>query len=421
MTENIFLHQFYYYFISGFRIFRIYILYLHKNNQTMEYSEEQLKKAERYTNTAISVFSFLQNLPSPLGEFVFKRIVEDAYKVAEIIPAKEAIQQLIESICNSIETSRNLSQVYECLEVIKYQKEIDAMEKEQLREFLLEEYRSKELPNASALVLAYSCFSPASVDDEYIENLKASVRSRMLPLTKAKFKNNILYKNAFQELGYKTFFLNWIYGELPDFDELFFNWYCKGEILHSILDTAFNCEVSIISRSLMQHIQKECRNNYLLCNAFQNVYNSYKECTLVPVVTFKSGKDMEDEYQSPILALPRIQVDGTNVSEICLFNLYDHLHKRGDIHCSFEEFTAVFSGRDSIAQPIKWYSSASKLAAFLLVVRGAGKANKEYSFWAEKLFIQKSGKNAKANTLNQPKYDAQIEYKNIFNKAGIKR
>ena len=51
----------------------------------MKITEEKLKQIEEYTNTAISIFSFLQNIPSPLGEFIFKRIVEDAYSIADVM------------------------------------------------------------------------------------------------------------------------------------------------------------------------------------------------------------------------------------------------------------------------------------------------------------------------------------------------
>ena len=71
---------------------------------------------------------------------------------------------------------------------------------------------------------------------------------------------------------------------------------------------------------------------------------------------------------------------------------------------------------------VKWYIHIIRgLAAFLCIVRGDQSANKEYSNWAAKLFIQKNGKPSSSITLNQPDFDAVKEYKEIFNNAGIKR
>ena len=389
----------------------------------MKITEEKLKQIEEYTNTAISIFSFLQNIPSPLGEFIFKRIVEDAYSIADVMGIDVTRKQLIESICSSIETSKNLDLVYKYLDVMDYREKIDTivMEKDKLYDFLISSSRFKELPDESSLIKAFTCFSPNSVDDEYKENLKVCVRAKILSLDEVKDNGSDLYSNIFQELGYKTLFINWSYGDLPEHDELFFKWYCKGTILNVVIDTVFKCDVNIISKSLMQHIKRECKSNYYLSKAFQNIYNSYRRYTSLPEMSFECISTIEVDNSMMFSALPRIQDSGRDISDECLYKLYQLLTCHGDIQCPFEAFKAVFSGRASFAEPIQWFRSAKILAAFLCIVRGDQSANKEYSNWAAKLFIQKNGKPSSSITLNQPDFDAIKEYKEIFNNAGIKR
>lgn len=208
----------------------------------MKITEEKLKQIEEYTNTAVSIFSFLQNIPSPLGEFIFKRIVEDAYSIADVMGIDVTRKQLIESICSSIETSKNLDLVYKYLDVMDYREKIDTivMEKDKLYDFLISSSRFKELPDESSLIKAFTCFSPNSVDDEYKENLKVCVRAKILSLDEVKDNGSDLYSNIFQELGYKTLFINWLYGDLPEHDELFSNGIVKEQYLMLLLTLSSN-------------------------------------------------------------------------------------------------------------------------------------------------------------------------------------
>ena len=82
------------------------------------YTEGEIKEIDSNTNTAIEVFDFIVKLPSPLGEFVFKRITEDAYYIASVQQSDKVKEQLIESICISFQSSQSVDPVCKYLGIL---------------------------------------------------------------------------------------------------------------------------------------------------------------------------------------------------------------------------------------------------------------------------------------------------------------
>lgn len=398
----------------------------------MELSKGQRDEIERLTNTATEVYGFIMGLPSPLGEFVFKRIVENAYEIASVLPPEVVKRQLVEAISIHKESSKDLFLIYKYLGVVDHYKEIDGliMEKDRLIKRLLDYCSFDNLPSQDLLIRAYTCFSPGAEDDEWLENLKASVRDKITGIIQNINDIGTLSDNCFHELGYKTLYLNWISGDCSDFNKQFIDWYGKGKILNYVIDTIYKCNVYQISFSLWRHIQAECKTHRDLNNAFQACYDSYRKFSNLPEKKFEYEGKEDNDKENVVLALPQILIDPSDgnkesnyaTSEM-VYNLHSYLCARNMIDCTEEDFRAVFGGREKYAEPIKWTSTQLDLANFLYVVRGKNTRDKNYTNDASKVFIQKNGKPCSSVTLNQEDTTAERykEFKKILINIGLKR
>ena len=81
---------------------------------------------DRDVEIAFDVFLFLTSMPSPLAEYVYKRIVDEAYSIANAIPFEKAKSQLIESICGNISTEVvDINPICHFLGVGRYYKDVE--------------------------------------------------------------------------------------------------------------------------------------------------------------------------------------------------------------------------------------------------------------------------------------------------------
>ncbi len=396
----------------------------------MTLTKEQIVQIENLTNTATEVYEFIMNIPSPLGEFVFKRIIENAYEIASVLQPDVVKKQLIEAVSYHMDTSKDMNLVYNYLGVVNHYKELDEvfMEKEKLIECLNRYCSFNELPLQNLLIRSYACFSPGAEGEEWKKNLKVDIRKKIIE----DIQKEEVYPqyNCFQELGYKTLLPNYILGGHSKYRELFSDWYCKGSILSFVIDTVHKCNVNTISVSLWKHIQSECKKHQYLSEAFQKCYESYGVFSNTEKKFEYEGKE-DKSTTHLVLALPQIIIDPNKDTKKANFATYDMLYdlhrrltKRGDIDCGFEAFKAVFSGRENMVQPIMWKTKQQHLANFLCVLRGGEHAkDSQYAKTAATVFIQKDRKPCKFNTLNQEDTQSKSynEYKELFRAIGLNR
>jgi hypothetical protein len=395
---------------------------------------------DKWTDRALATYLFISRLPSPLAEFTFRQVVEDAYNYAMLLPRATRVEIVTEGICEALYYgNENFSALLECLDLSYIDgKDIDEVIAQCDRGLLLEKmkalYKLNDLPPKDGLVNAYASFTPDDfVEDDGIASLKGYLRDKLEQvyceydtsfLDEASSTSNF---SPFMILGYKTFFINWSAGIQPsnrDKDKLFFQWYCKGELLSLVFDVIFRGPVTTVSRLMWKHLNGECGNNYHLKNIVQKQYDEYRVYNpALPAhdFTYKGQDEPSDEREKTryFPALPGIiaNENGSIMTETQLNSLYqtfkdnDYLDER---EAPLDAFKRIFSGKGNFARPIKWNGQQRFLASFLTRARGR-KTSLEYARAAANLFLQKNGKPCKVNTLNQPNEKADRKIESIFN------
>ena len=396
------------------------------------YNEEKTRAIETAVKTAMEVFDFIITLPSPLGEFVFKKIVEDAYSIASVQQFDKVKEQLIKSICYCFEENQSVDPICNYLGINKYYKEVDCLvtDSDKFISKLNELCGFDHLPPIEQLLLTYPCFSYQLNSNIYIDNTKERVRKLVMEREKAEEKNAasdfLEVENCFLKLGFQTLFFKCAGNILPHkYDETFYQWYCNGSIIDTVLDTIFKCGVSSVSRSLWELLVQECERHYYLSIITQKRYDYYR--SYLPGLAYfkfdyKGEKKQENvEYVAALPTIPKSKLDQTPIDSDCISRLHDILYRLGKIDCPFECFNSAFSGITKTTLPIKWLKLQKELASFLYVLRAEGHTNEAYASHAAKVFIQKNGKPCSASTLDQ--YDTEMvkSYKKIFNEVGITR
>ena len=387
-----------------------------------------------WTEKAFSTYLFLSRLPSPLSNFVFKRIIDEAYSIASALPKAVRIDSVLEGISNAIDLNcENFSPLQEYLQIkVSEKNEIDSIiaqyDRREIKKGLCARFKLWDLPAKEDLVDAYLCFSQTVPDDDVIDNHKEIVRNKLTRLLSKygrKFfeKPKIVKLRPFQTLGYKTLFNEWFNDNTDqDMDLLFFRWYCQGDLLNIVLDSIFRGESTTVSQIMWQYIKDACKKDYYLSELTKEQYNEYRRFNpTIPLEAFDFMGLRTIEAKAKSLgvfpALPRI-VDKTKefVPENEIFLLYGKLVQKeylDEKETPFEAFHKVFSGEGRSARPIIWHGRQKQLASFLAFAQG-GSTSKEYSKTATKLFLRENGKPCQMNTLNQPDYKFVNEFDNML-------
>ena len=396
------------------------------------YNEEKTRAIETAVKTAMEVFDFIITLPSPLGEFVFKKIVEDAYCIASVQQIDKVKEQLIKSICYCFEENQSVDPICSYLGINKYYKEVDCLvtDSDKFISKLTELCGFDHLPPIEQLLLTYPCFSYQLNSNIYIDNTRERVRKLVMEREKAEEKNAasdyLEVENCFLKLGFQTLFFKCAGNILPHkYDETFYQWYCNGLIIDTVLDTIFKCGVSSVSRSLWELLVQECEQHYYLSIITQKRYDYYR--SYLPGLAFfmfdyKGEMKQDDvEYVAALPTIPKSKSDQTSIDKDKMSKLHEQLCLRGELNCTTECFISAFSGRAKTTIQIKWLKTQKELATFLYVLRAKEQKNKEYAKMAAKVFIQRNGKSCSWKTLDQPDYEIIRDYRELFNEIGITR
>lgn len=403
-------------------------------DETGSFNEKKLREIGVNAYTAIEVFDFIVKLPTPLGEFVFKRIVEDAYSIASIQSLETIKPQLLRAVCDGIQTSQSVDPICKYLGInnLSDRKEVDrlVMESDELFAKLQSLYKYDHLPPIEDLVRSYSCFSIPVAGDDY-ENSWEDIRKRMLAINDIADNNDSLSSmeksNCFIKLCYQTLFEKLASNNSStQHDVLFYKWYCKGELIDTVFDTIYKCGVTSVSHALWENIVKKCEQNYYLAKIVQERFNYYRLFSPnIASCSFEYKGEKKLEATVVVASLPCIPISKDNRNQIndeCMFELHKMLKLRGEIGCPYQVFLSAFSGRTQTTLPIKWLKGQKELASFLYVLQAKDKVDKEYAEMASKVFVQKNDKPCSAVTLKQPDFGTlRKEYIELFNSVGINR
>lgn len=394
---------------------------------------------DRDVDIALDVFLFLTSIPSPLAEFVYKRIVDEAYSIANAISFEKAKSQLIESICENINTMvEDINPICHFLGISRYYKDMEnsIVDKEALVTLLEQKCAWEKLPSIEGLIQSYPCYSIKITGTEWMADTRATLWNKLTELYETKGKeyfsnsNTILVKNnCFQRLGYQTFFLNWLGNEsVPADDVVFYNWYCRGELMDVVLNTIYTCNNDLISKSLLAWLIHQCELHQSLAIITQIRYDMLRQ--ILPHLSIQSfdykGEKINNSIINPVFALesiPKSKNDSTPIDSHSMEKLYNKLKEMGYIDCVFTEFNSIFSSRCNKVRPIRWLKEVRELANFLLVLRGDNKYSRDYSKRAAQVFVQKSTKPCRMSSIYQAdREESNMQlFKAIFNSAGISR
>ena len=387
-----------------------------------------------WTEKAFSMYRFLAQLPSPLSNILFKRIIDESYYIVSSYPRAEQIDSALEGICDAIDLDCNdFNPLLDYFDIRHIEKdEIDSTiatnDRHEIEDKLKSRIRLRELPAKGDLVDSYPCFSQTVIDDCVLINYKEIVRDKLNRMIAKYGKEYLLSPRSttftpFQTLGYKTSFHEWFNDDSDrHFDNRFFRWYCKGDLLSIFFDTIFRGESTSVSQVLWQYVNNACEKDPYLRDIVQEQYDDYRKFSpSIPPHEFvckgEKPKGATTDSLKLLPALPRFAKDDKKngfLSENEMYTLYEELVRNGYLDSNdtpVEAFLRVFSGSGKTARPIKWLGSQKELATFLYIAQGET-TSKKYSKTAAGLFLQKNGKPCKVTTLNQPDYDNKT-FRNI--------
>lgn len=400
-------------------------------------SPEASVMTDKLADRAFSVYLFISRLPSPLSEFTFRQVIEDAYNCASVLPKEIRIEKALEGICEALFLeSESFDALLECLGISLIDKEdiniaISQNSKAQLLDRMKSLYETKVLPPKEGFMDAYDNFSNNGfIEEEAIASNRIIIREKLAQVY-MKYGPSFFDESAymslspFEPLGYKTFFYYWLANDEQasrEKDRRFYRWYCQGDLLGLVFDVVYRGTVTSVSRGMLDHIRNECKKDYYFNEVVQEQFKKYREFNpTVPPYEFYTeapapgGKGMESSF---VPALPKIKMseEAGYLNEQQLSNLYKELLERDYLDVAEtppDAFKNVFSGEGKLARPIKWNGQQKDLAAFLM--RAKKWVNKkDYAKTASHLFVQKNGKPCQVNTLNQPDYSLEQAFNNIF-------
>ena len=412
-----------------------------------------------YFNTAEKVYAFMTGVLTDLqSRYIFKKILEDAYEIANMYPTNEAVGFLLEiinNLPNCIKTedknrlieSLNFQGVQIC---VKTGDEIQFTHKSLTQ-------RQKQLPPIEHLVQGFNLFDKNVYKDEFYypnlelwkklsKHIKDDDISAFLKQPVPDFERNCFYLMEFM-IGYQKWNNEYVKDEnddeLTDNDKLYFRWYCLGEIMDIILDIIYTSPQLDLSKSLYASLFKECDKQPELRKVVKERYEIISKIRLYPDNFIFYNDEIEKEIPQPKGQLKgfgpiKIEINNNNiptykiVEEEKINLLFSNLVIKEILDAKDKEAFKAIVSDDYIIEPIIWKGNSKRLTAFIDVAYyNKGIDNKEkqrnsrmyHARLGAKLFLKKDGSyySVSACKVTDDISNEIKEMKEIFNIAGIKR
>lgn len=403
-----------------------------------------IEKVERDAQRAVSVSRFLTAMPSPLSNHVFRHIIEEGIRAGSVLPQHEVARQLAESIgmhYNHTMAGSSIDLLCRLTGVPKdiLYGDILSFDAGKVTDIMRRSCKMESPEEIRKLVLCMDCFSiddATAIRDRICQKLLYVNECENIRREQPKGREEYLLpsmktdvaRNIFEELGYQTLMESWANSDEEDRnnDVLFYEWYCKGEIMDTVLDCIFAYEIPSVSRKLFAYLKDACRLDANLAEVVNEHLTSLRALDIrIPEMKLEGAPLSPLEHGEYIPALPEItESDGNGgsraISQAQLGNLFRELTSAGYLsYESWSQFLTAFSGRGRyVKEKIEWQDSQQTLAMFLYYANG-GKTSDSYCRMAMELFSRRNNGKCSLETLTRIYPDKNETVWNCFRNAGI--
>lgn len=340
-----------------------------------------------YFNTAQAVYAFMTGgLTDLQSRYIFKKILEDAYEIANMYPIHEAVGFLLEiinSLPNCIKTedknrlieSLNLRGIQIC---VKTGDEIQFTHKSLTQS-------QQQLPPIEHLVQEFKLFDKNIYKDEGFfpnfelwkrlsKHIKNDDISAFLKQSVPDLERNCFYRMEYM-IGYQKWNNEYVKVEnddmLTDYDKLYFRWYCLGEIMDVILDIIFSASNLELSKLIYFKLLIACKKDINLGKIVQERYAQICKIRKYPQTTiFYVSEISKSTHSEPPRGLGQISIlkKSTNQGymddgqiEALFWALVLNNHLLAEDNAKFKKIVS----NDFIDGPIVWNTQSIHLTAFM--------------------------------------------------------
>lgn len=303
---------------------------------------------EKLSTGATSTYRFLVLLSQNpiLYSFVFRQGVLTSYAMADMFTGKERMEMFYKALIMHSDCTRDIAPIVELISPSDELKDTvkDAFRKGDCDKLI--EICSGTLPEVQRMCQAREAFcvgkqlqDPSRIS-EWSQHVENKLRDAYAydPQFVERETLSVHNQNCFNALGFCSLFLNWMSDQLGhDYDNVFFRWYCKGEVLDYVFDTITRCGNTSVSRSLFRLLRNVAKNDPTLSEHVQHRFDEYRLYYNVPDFKFESYSlpDYDEDMVEPLGEL-----EGVNV-----YSLYTNLITNNIIkpeNCWAERFTKLF-------------------------------------------------------------------------------
>lgn len=395
------------------------------------------------TETALEVSYFFSKLSDPILRTIYKQIIENATKLASLLPFQVVKKQVIDSLSFGIEYSVDAGLVFKFLEIdeqacerIKVLMDDDGAD---IASELAIYCTWKSLPLSLSFMPLYEYYtSPFREYSKMSREICQSAIYTFLDTIKIKFGDSILCDDApemidkcFALVPYQYYFMNALSGKfsLSCLEKYvhFVRLFCFGQLIDAVLDTIANCGIYSVSEYLWDALIDRCEESKHFSAVVEKRYSVFRRhCPILPAYDFKNNDEQAIiEQNNGYPALEQIVVSATDfnpITEVQMSSLISALVNRGDISVDNAKlFRDVFRGTNhSVCSQLQWMGTMEQLACFLELAWCDKVPKRDYTERSALVFVQRNGKRCSPISLGQPKSDIN-PYKRVFNEAGILR
>ncbi len=383
--------------------------------------------------TAAAIYKFFINMPDLCLKSVYKEIVEDCFRLAELCPVDEARELLIKSICDNYEENGNGLKNHNLPIFTKWvRRNKSEKSRGEVESDIEKAIKERDYDMLSRLLMDDILYKDevVSLYELFIIKSKVEIDPRIIPCdqqTRLKTcihdivdeeesddeqrKVDVVESNPFRMLGFVSFYSK-CWAAVPDPNAIssktmlynFYNEYCLGYIMDCVFDTIYKCNVTMLSRELWNYMKKTTEKNPVFCDITQKRFDEYRKFyPQIQKVVFKcENNDNNKDTVGPLPELKGYNLDYT-------FKLLV------DCGCLKDDQKEIFTKKLFVGitgpeiEKIHWYETAGKLAYFLRKVRDKYKYLTN-DYWSKKdnyyryvcnIFVKENGQPFDEKTLAQ--------------------
>ncbi len=364
--------------------------------------------------SAAAIYKFFINMPDLCLKSVYKEIVEDCFRLAELCPVDEARELLIKSICDNYEENGNGLKNHNLPIFTKWVRRNKSEEgRGEVESDIEKAIKERDYDMLSRLLMDDILYKNevVSLYELFILKNKVEGNDANLELPNEPREVDVIDSNPFRMLGFMSFYTK--YCEInPDSETYsdsdktilynFRNEYYSGYIMDCVFDTIYKCNVTMLSRELWNYVKKTTEENQSFCDITQKRFDEYRK--FYPHIQEEKFKCKKDDNNNELpYALPKLK-PGLNLK--LTFNyLCENGYLLKDEESIFTE--RLFSG-DSKVEKMHWLKPAYTLHYFMEHCKLFFKVKKTYGELftsASMIFLDKNGDPFNFNTLMQRKGD----------------